>query len=104
MSDPYELVEVVVHSAEYQDPTIPTNNEREQHWRHINTHTTTAAAPSPLACEYCIRGIKDIENGQPIYCQCPAGKKQKQQQITPVLAQIGENIIHFFRNLFSDKN
>jgi hypothetical protein len=98
MSDPYELVEVVVHSAEYKDPTIPTDNEREQQWRLINTQA------NPLACEYCIRGIKDIENGQPIYCQCTAGKKQKQQQVPPVLARIGENIIHFFRNLFSDKN
>ena len=30
MSEPYELIKVVVHSAEYQDPTIPTDDEREQ--------------------------------------------------------------------------
>ena len=53
MSEPYELIEVIVHSAEYQDPTIPTDDEREQKWREINL----PAKDDPLACEYCVRGI-----------------------------------------------
>jgi len=97
MSEPYELIKVVVHSAEYQDPTIPTNNEREHQWKRINTPPKN----NPLACEHCIRGIKDVENGQPVYCECTTGKCRQEP---PLIARIGENIVHFFRNLFSDKN
>lgn len=94
-----ELIEVVIHSAEYEDPTIPSEDAREQKWREINLSPKN----DPLACEYCIRGIKDMENGLPIYCQCITGKQQR-SKTPPLIAKIGENIVHFFRNLFSDKN
>ncbi len=108
MSEPYELIEVIVHSAEYQDPTIPTDDEREQKWREINL----PAKDDPLACEHCVRGIKDMQNGTPVYCQCSIGKQKRGEEVelmraqetAALIARVGENIVHFFRNLFGDKN
>ena len=108
MSEPYDLIEVIVHSAEYKDTTIPTDDEREQKWREINL----PAKDDPLACEYCVRGIKDMQNGKPVYCQCSTGKHKRNEEVQLMQAQetaaligrVGENIVNFFRNLFGDKN
>ena len=48
MSEPYELIEVIVHSAEYQDPTIPTDDEREQKWREINLPAKDDVEPKDI--------------------------------------------------------
>ena len=108
MGEPYEQIEVIVHSAEYQAPPIPTADELEQKWREINL----PAKDDPLACEYCVRGIKDMQNGKPVYCLCSTGKQKRDEEVQFMRAQetaaligrVGENIVNFFRNLFGDKN
>ena len=98
MMDPTtELIEVVVHSAEYRDPTIPTDDEREDVWIEINKKEKVWEKKewqnTKFGCEQCCYG--NMEEGKPHSCSCF-------REEPPMLAALGEKVVWFFRRLFTD--
>jgi len=99
MMDPTtELIEVVVHSAEYCDSTIPTDEEREEAWIQINIKEKVLEKKmwqnTKFGCERCC--WENIEEGKPHSCSCFIKEEM------PVLAALGEKVVGFFRRLFTD--
>ena len=91
-NEPYELIEVIIHSDEQM--RLPTDEERMETWGKINKVN--------CECSQCVWGIKDMEAGIPIYCECFYGRQHVFGQPPPWYIRWAESFIEAARRFLKN--